>query len=130
MPRIRLCDDDLAKYAGPEWVEIDLAKLSDMDTGLLEEFEQTVDLSLTEWTTALQRRMTKAVRAEIWLARRLAGCSDKWTGFWPKVYEANFEPLTGEEPAGADDADPPVPANREARRRTARTHGRSTASAG
>jgi len=116
MPRIRMADSDRERYGGPEWVELHANELMDEDTGLIEQLEETWDLTPTEFLRGLNRESPKALRAMIWLARRKVGCVDPVATFRPKVQRwsgVTYEALAAEEAALAE---PDPPANRAARR--------------
>lgn len=131
-------DDDREKYgalcrthqgACPEWVELSSTDLVDEETGLLLELEdrRTWDMSPREFLNGFTRGKIFYLQALIWLARRKAGCRDDPYTFRPRTQDfsgVQWEP-TGSELATAAtvrgaDADPPVPANRAARRADAK----------
>jgi hypothetical protein len=112
MFRFRLSEDDREKYGGPEWVEFDIARAVELPVEVLEEMEEATGYTfLVELPRALERGSLKAVRAALWLARRIAGLHEPaFAQFTPQMLRADVEWV---DPA---DADPPAPANRAARR--------------
>lgn len=120
MPRIRMCDEDRARYGGPEWVEISLAELEDEETGLIEQIELQWDITPEELIPRIQRGSMIATRAMIWAARYKTGIRESAKTFRPKVLNTSgirYEHLPGER----GDVDPPEPTpvpNRASRRAT------------
>lgn len=123
--RYRLTDEDREKYPGPDWLEFDVTLFLDRDVDFLEFFETTTGWSIPEFMAQVDRSSTRAMRALFWAGRRMAGCEDAWDSFKPKVWLAESEILPTEA-----DTDPPVPANRAARRaRSPRSPSQSRATA-
>lgn len=117
MGRIRLSEADREKYPGGDadgWMDFDVEQLTRQDAGWLEEFEETVDLSVHEFLQGLEKGRTRCVRALVWAARKLNGCDDKWADFRPQILLIEQEDVFG------DDADPPEPGNRAERRAAAK----------
>ena len=101
--RMRLHEVDRQTYGGPEWSELHLDQLAEVDSGLLEEFEETIGLTVVgEFPEQLQRRALKAIRAALWLSRRLSGHKDDWTTFKPNLLKVDFELVDEDDPGKAD----------------------------
>lgn len=125
MLRFRLCEADRERYGGPEWLDFDLGRAVDLETGLLESVEDATGYTiLRTLPEALDRGELKAIRAALWLARHIAGIHEPpFSMFTPNLLRAESEMVP------AADADPPVSTNRAARRASARTKRTAPASA-
>ncbi len=118
MPRIRMCDADLEKYGGPEWVEIETADLTSEAAGVIEQIEEVWGLSPYEFLNGWYRGTIKARRVGIWAARWKAGCKDNPDAFRPLTMPGSgvrYEPTTAEkklaESAAAQEGEAGPPAD-------------------
>lgn len=115
--RYRLCEEDRARYGGPEWLDIEdvIAWTTDADYDQLVAAEDQITAFLGDPTKSLtwavaqflaQTRTATLIpmqRIRIWLCLVAAGAGIKLADCKPKV-------LAGElRQGGDDDADPPPP---------------------
>jgi hypothetical protein len=104
--RVRLTDADREEYGGPEWIEITPTKFLDVRVSTLRNWEEQTGLKVLDVLSRDfdARREIVAYTAVVWMARQIAGCTEKYDDFDPHLLSATLEKLP---PAGADDADPP-----------------------
>ena len=121
MFRFRLSEEDREKYGGPEWVEFDMARAVELPVEVLEDIEEATGYTfLVELPRGLDRGALKAVRAGLWLARRIAGIHEPaFADFKPNMLTADVEWVA------AADADPP--ASNRAERRSSSSRASSSA---
>lgn len=107
--RIRLTDADREEYGGPEWIEIQPALFSDHRVSTLRGWEEQTGLRVLDLLARDfdHRRDIISVTAVVWMARQMAGCTEKYDDFDPHLLSATVEPLPPP-PATEDDADPPA----------------------
>lgn len=115
----KLSPDDQATYGGGDtWYSIDMTKLGKIRAGILEEFEESSNIMVGEIHDLIRRKSFRAMKGVIWLARRKAGCEDRWDQFSPDLDGIEWDS------SGTEDGDegnvPGAPANREERRAAAR----------
>lgn len=109
--KFRFGETDREAFGG-DWFELDLAALGNVDSGLLEDFEeQTGYTVLQELPEQLSRSGMRALRAAIWLTLRIGGRDEAWETFKPNILAMEFEDPDGE----GEQTDPP-PGNRAQRR--------------
>lgn len=102
--QFRLCAADAAKYPeGKKAFTFDLTALLDMSASELMELES----HLGGYTIGLLRQeidstgSAQALRAAMWIGRRLGGVTEKWEHFDPVVHRAIWEATDDEvEPEG------------------------------
>lgn len=92
-----MCDADLAKFGGPEWVEWNLDWLTDAPSGELEELEAGMPADWVIADVLAYPRKARSLRAALWLARRHAGVDETWDAFNPHVFQVRRQ---AEPPAG------------------------------
>lgn len=105
--RVRLTDADREQYGGPEWIEIDPAKFIDVRVSTLRDWQeqtgfQVLDILGRDFD---HRRDIIAVTAVVWMARQIAGCTEKYDDFDPHLLAATVEKLPAKPEAA--DVDPP-----------------------
>lgn len=72
--KLRLDDEDRARYGGPEWLHFDADALDDLDPDELDRLEREMDMSVWQWEHIETRARTgRAMRAAAWMARQLSG---------------------------------------------------------
>lgn len=72
--KLRLDDEDRARYGGPEWLDFDGDVLDDLDPDELDRFERRMDMSIWQWRhVETKARTGRAMRAACWMARQLSG---------------------------------------------------------
>lgn len=118
MPKVRLCDADLAEYGGPEWVELSETVIQQARSSALITVKKVHGLRPLDLIEALESYDGAAFASLVWLSRRAAGVEEDLATFDPRPFGITLEELPGE-----GDADPP--ANRAERRATKRTTGRA-----
>lgn len=100
--RLRLCDEDLERFGGPEWVTFDQAELDDLPVQTLNEFELELNQPLKLILGVHQRlgmELWKA--AAVWMGRKMAGIETPgFAKFDIKSRKMQVEDLGG-------DVDPP-----------------------
>lgn len=77
----RLCDEDRAKFGGPEWVMFDEADLDDVDSVTLADYEARLGIQFhILYAYDEPRNSIRWQAAQIWLARQMAGVDtpDLW----------------------------------------------------
>lgn len=83
---LRMCDEDRARYGGPEWIPLDLDRLVDAPASTLERWEEEVGyaIELACAQAGATHPPSRPVRILVWLARKqggdLAGGIDERTG--------------------------------------------------
>lgn len=82
---LRMGDEDLARYGGPEWVVFDVAWLFNCPATVLEAYEDVMRLSLFVILGEFGQYSARSARAALFLARHRAGCKDDWERFDPKT---------------------------------------------
>lgn len=111
---MRLCDEDLESFPGPEWVRFDEADLDDLSFKTLHEFEVKLDTTI-EFLLLVDKtaRTTKWTAARAWMARKLAGVdTPDFDDFDIKPRKVQIKDEPAAEQPGQDgdeggDADPP-----------------------
>ena len=101
-------DADRERYGGPEWVEFDIDRLLDMPASELHELEAAMDVTIAEIVALRDRRSAQALRAQVWIARRMAGVEESFTDFDPaplRFKAVTDLPGTQDDP-GKDEAPP------------------------
>lgn len=123
MFRFRLSPEDRERYGGPEWVEFDMSRAVELPVEVLEGIEEATGYTfLVELPRGLDRGALKAVRAGLWLARRIAGIHEPaFADFKPNMLTADVEWV---DPA---DADPPASNRAERRARSSPSRASGTA---
>lgn len=111
---LRLCDEDRAKYAKPEWpewVRFDENDLDDLDLVTLNKFESELNVSLD--FLLMVDKPSRSVRwkaACVWMGLQMAGIKpgplEKFN-VKPRKIEVKDEPKPKRSQAKAGDADPP-----------------------
>lgn len=115
--RFRFGEADRAVY-GEDWYELDIDKLADLDSGVLEEWEDQTGMAVMgDFTELLEQNRLRALRAALYLARRLAGCDDDWVSFKPNLFRLEIDE------DAAKEGGPGNSPNRAERRAAARTRG-------
>lgn len=99
--RFRLHEDDHAQY-GSDWYVYDEASLIRLPLGELKQIERATDMSIPEMINRARLMHVDATQAAMWVARRMAGITEKLDEFEPLVLLADWEPVEG------GDADPPA----------------------
>lgn len=92
-----MCDADLAKFGGPEWVEWNLDWLVDAPSGELEDYEAAMPADWVIADVLTHPRRARSLRAALWIARRRAGVDEAWSDFNPHVFKVDRK---AEPPAG------------------------------
>lgn len=103
----QLCDDDAAKYPeGDKWFLWDEEVLLDLPSSKLEELERAMaGIPIADLLIGLRMKSTWAMRAAMFLARRMDGVEEKWQHFDPKIYRINSKSPDEEPPPADNDAD-------------------------
>lgn len=106
-----MCDADRERYGGPEWVSFDVDALQDMPASALHEIEAAMDMTIAEILVLRDRRSARSLRAQVFIARRLAGVDEKWDDFDPAVLRlrAVTDLADTQDDPGKDEAPPPSP---------------------
>jgi len=115
-----MTEADRATYGAPEWLEFDFPEFLKQPVDMLERFEDETGMTIVEFDRQLVRASTRGIRALLFAAALMAGLAVRWETFKPSVWLVDRDEPEGADVEGAD-ADPPVPANRAARRRATKT---------
>lgn len=103
--RFRLHADDHAAY-GDQWWTYDESAIATLPVGELKDIERAIGMSIPTMFRRARAEYTDATLAQMWVARRLAGITEKLDDFAPTALLADWEPVEGQAEAG--DADPPA----------------------
>lgn len=101
---LRMCDEDLQRYGGPEWVGLDFGALYHSPASVLEALEDEIPIPLADLMFLIPGQRARAVREALFVARRMAGVQEKWADFDPitmQVKRRYTNPEEGPGPAKA-----------------------------
>lgn len=111
--KLRLSDQDRARYGGPEWtvydddeiLNLDYEQLASLERDMLASDNLTlIKLILVEWP----RRSALGIRGMLWLTRQLAGQTEpRWNDFKPHVMQADVDRVAGDAVPPPDGSSPP-----------------------
>lgn len=86
---LRMSDDDLKRYGGPEWVSFDAGDLFNTPASQLEAYEREIRFPIHLLLVELPTYGSRATRAALFIARRqagvktAAGLDEAWDDFDP-----------------------------------------------
>jgi hypothetical protein len=106
---LRLCDEDIESFGGPEWVVFDDADLDDQIHLVLMRFEAELDIPLG-FLMRIDRPMgtMRWIAAAVWMARKMADIdTPRFRDFTIKPKKVIAEDVVPEVAAEGADVDPP-----------------------
>lgn len=129
---LRMGDEDRERYGGPEWVTFPVGALIHTPSSQLEAWEAETGIPLFLVLHELPTYGSRATRAALFIARRLAGEADTWDKFDPctlLVKRREQPPAAAQDGAGQGKAQRPKAATSRRGSAAARSGKSSTTSA-